>query len=407
MANQTLAKYINELHILTTLRTQGAASRAEIARRLLVTPATITRLVSDLAKRELVREVHGPVQKVGTREPGRPGTNIALNPDGAFFLGIEIGVGILRYALLDLSASVVLSSETLVSRKITPVEAVKAITDHLAKLERSTRFRSKIRSAGVTVPGLVTSEGFIVHLPVLGWKNTNLLDMLNNATNLPCRVENNANAAAFGSVYTQPSLPSVCTIFLKLGTGCGGAAIINGRLLRGATGMAGELGHIRMTEHGHRCSCGQVGCLESWVNLAALARSFRGTDRLSTTKYAALPAAVIAAAEAGNPAALAAIASFSHFLSLGIISLVNIFNPTTIMLGGMMRPIAERCLGAIRARVASGVIPGMRIPEVRLSMFENYECAVGASTIAHHDAFDISKVDLSSRELLPLIDPTE
>jgi predicted NBD/HSP70 family sugar kinase len=400
MADQTLAKYVNELHILTMLRTQGAASRADIARRLLVTPATITRLISKLAERELVREIHDPIQKAATREPGRPGVNIALNPNGAFFLGVEIGVEILRFTLLDLAASVVMSSESLVLRKITPAEAVRAIADHVAKLERSTRFRGKIRSAGVTVPGLVTSEGFIVYLPILGWKNVNLLEMLGKATKLPCLVENNANAAAFGSVYTQPSLPSTCTIFLKLGTGCGGAAIINGRLLRGANGMAGEFGHIRMTEHGHRCSCNQVGCLESWVNLAALARSFRGTDRLNRAKYAALPTAVVAAAEAGDPAALAAIDSFSHYLSLGIISLVNIFNPTTIMLGGVMRPVTEWGLEAIQAQVANGIVPGIKIPEVRLSLLGNYECAVGAAALAHHHAFDISKVDLSSQALL-------
>jgi predicted NBD/HSP70 family sugar kinase len=400
MADQTLAKYVNELHILTMLRTQGAASRADIARHLSVTPATITRLISKLAERELVREIHEPIKKGITREPGRPGINIALNPDGAYFLGIEIGVEILRFTLLDLAASVVMSSESLVPKKITPAEAVRAIADHVAKLERSARFRGKIRSAGVTVPGLVNSEGFIVYLPILGWKNVNLLEILGRATKLPCLVENNANAAAFGSVYTQPSLPSTCTIFLKLGTGCGGAAIVNGRLLRGATGMAGELGHIRMTEHGHRCSCNQVGCLESWVNLAALARSFYGTDRLGRAKYAALPNAVVAAAEAGDHAALTAIDSFAHYLSLGIISLVNIFNPTTIMLGGIMRPITERALETIQARVAGGVVPGIEIPDVRLSLLGNSECAVGAAALAHHHAFDISKVDLASQTLL-------
>jgi predicted NBD/HSP70 family sugar kinase len=335
------------------------------------------------------------------REPGRPGVSVTLNPDGAFFLGVEIGVGILRFSLLDLTASIVTSSETVVGRKITPAEAVKEIAAYVSKLERKSRFRGKIRFAGVTVPGLVTADGFVVYLPILGWKNVNLLEMLGRSIQLPCLVENNANAAAFGSIYIQPSLPSTCTIFLKLGTGCGGAAIINGRLLRGATGTAGELGHIRVTELGHRCGCGQTGCLESWVNLAALARSFRGTDNLSTAKYAALPDDVVAAVKAGDSAALAAIDSLSHFLSLGIVSLVNIFNPSIIMLGGVMRPVLEQCLETIQTRIAECIVPGTRIPEVRLSPLGNFECAAGAATIAHHHAFDIPNVGPADQETWP------
>jgi predicted NBD/HSP70 family sugar kinase len=397
MANQTLARYLNEISILTLLRTHGPMSRADMARRLSLTPATITRLISKLSLRELVRK--SDIPNVTTHGPGRPGTSIALNPNGAFFLGIEIGVGVLRYALLDLAAFVVASSEILVSRQITPEEAVKVIASHVIKLKRNARLRGKIRSAVVTVPGLVTSEGFVVSLPILGWRNINLLEILGGKIGLSCLVENNANAAAFGSVYTQPSLPNICTIFLKLGTGCGGATIIDGQLLRGSTGTAGELGHIRITEHGHPCSCGQFGCLESWVNLGALARSFHGTDKLTAAQYAALPAEVIARADSGNPVAVAAIDSLSHYLSLGIITIVNIFNPTTIIIGGVMRPIFERRLTAIQASVADGIVPGTRVPQVQLSSLGTLECAIGAASIAHHHAFDLSRLNLHKQEI--------
>ncbi len=401
MADQTLAKHVNELSILTMLRTQSPASRADIARRLAVTPATITRLVAALIERELVQEVRGPGQTATTRDVGRPGVGIALNPHGAYLLGVEIGVGVLRYAVLDLAASVVASSETPAPKAITPAAAIQAIAGQVATLQDDARFRGRIRSVGVTVPGLVTSEGFIIYLPILGWTNVDLGALLGEAIGLPCLVENNADAAAFGAVYTQPSLPRICTIFLKLGTGCGGAAIINGRLLRGATGTAGELGHIRLTERGRRCSCGQTGCLESWVNLAALAHSFRGTDDLDDAAFAALPADVVNAAAAGDGAALAAIETLSHYLTLGIVTLVNIFNPTTIMLGGVMRPVLEHCLEALQAGVIAGIVPGTRAPDVRLSQLGTLECAIGAASIAHHHTFDLSIVDLSEPTLRP------
>ena len=103
-------------------------------------------------------------------------------------------------------------------------------------LGRESQFKGRVKSVGVTVPGLVTSDGYVVNLPILGWKSLDLLAILKEQVSLPCIVENDANAAAFGAHYTQPSLPTDSTIFLKLGTGCGGAAIINGRLLRGGTG---------------------------------------------------------------------------------------------------------------------------------------------------------------------------
>ncbi len=399
MADQTLVKYLNELRLLTLLRTHGSASRADIARRLSLTPATITRLVANLERQALVQEVQETLEDKVNREPGRPGVRVALNPDGAFFLGVEIGVGIIRLALIDLSASVVFSLEKRVSQKITPSAAVKIIADHLESLRQDARFYGRVRSVGVTVPGLVTSEGFVVHLPILGWKEVNLLALLSKAVDLPSFVENNGNAAAFGAVYTQPELPGNHAIFLKLGTGCGGAAIINGRLLRGARGTAGEMGHLRMTEHGHRCSCGQTGCLESWVNLGALARSYRGTEDLAAEELAMLPTAVVEAAKAGDVGAQEAMKRISHYLSLGIVSLVNIFNPTTVMLGGMMRPVLEYSLEAIRERVADGIISGISVPEVRLSQLGIFECAVGAATIAHHHAFDISNFEFTAQEL--------
>jgi predicted NBD/HSP70 family sugar kinase len=396
MADQTLARYVNELSILTLLRTQGPASRAELARKLSLTPATITRLVSELGRRRLVHELRDAgTSALSRREPGRPGVSVALNPAGAYFLGVEIGVGIVRISLLDLSASVVSSSAHSVPPTLTPQEAVALVAGELKKLERNARFKGRIHSMGVTVPGLVQLDGFIVYLPILGWKNVNLTELLSRRIDLPCVVENNANAAAFGSVYLQPSLPSVCTIFLKLGTGCGGAAIVNGRLLRGAAGTAGEVGHIRLTDHGHRCSCGQTGCLETWVNLAALARIWRGTDRLTDAEFATLPNDVVKAATAGEPAALAAIGSLTHHLNLGIVSLVNFLNPTTIMLGGVMRPLLEFCLEDIRAEVASRIVPGTLVPDVRMSMLGDFECALGAASLAHHCAFDLSKVDLA------------
>lgn len=397
MADQSLARLVNERGILTLLRTAGPRSRADLARQLALTPATVTRLVAELMERGLAREVARSDAPASMREPGRPSVGVALAPEGAYFLGVEIGVGVLRFALLDLAAKVAAASEHAIPRATPPEAIVASIAKEAGALAADTRFNGRIRSIGVTVPGLVTSDGFVVHLPILGWKALNLAALLADVIALPVIIENNATAAAFGAVYTEPELPSVCTIFLKLGTGLGGAAVINGNLLRGGSGTAGEFGHIRIADDGPRCSCGQSGCLETFVDLAALAHAWLGRDDLSESAFAVLPDEVAAAAGRDDPAALAAIDSLALHLGRGIVSLVNIFNPTTILLGGVMRPVIGRMIPSVARTVAAGIVPGIRVPDIRLSSLGLAECAIGAATIAHHRTFGPPNVDLAGR----------
>lgn len=396
MADQTLAKFVNERSILTMLRLNGGASRATISRALSLTPATISRLTSDMLKRGLLREVTATAVPVGEREPGRPGIGVAVNPAGAYFLGVEIGVSVMRFVLIDLCAEAVETREEPLSRRVTPEESVAAIARVYRAFADDPRYRGKISGGGVTVPGLVTNDGFIVNLPILGWRETNLRSLLSVIPGLHFSIENNSNAAAFGAVYTQPETQVPCTVFLKLGTGCGGAAIVNGRLLRGADGTGMELGHLNLGEPGTLCSCGQRGCLETWVNLAALSRSYLGREPGPEDDIAALPAEVAKALAAGDATARRATESLATHLSMGLASLVNIFNPSQIILGGAMRPVLECCLDDLKHDVARRIIPGTRMPEIQISHLGPFECAIGAACVAHHKAFDISNVEIGT-----------
>ena len=395
MADQTIARSINERSILTLLRLRGSLSRADIARELSLTPATITRLVADMAKNGLVREVgRGPV-KAEAREPGRPGVQVGLDPAGSYFLGAEIGVGVLRLAVIDFAAQLARSEEHPVPSQASPRDVVKLIGERIHALEADPSFTGRIRAAGVTVPGLVAHGGHVVNLPILGWSHIELPSLLAEVIPLPLSVENNTNAAAVGALYAQPSLPTVCTLFLKLGVGCGGAAIVDGRLLRGAHGTGMEVGHLRVSEQGPLCHCGQTGCLEPRVNLAALARAVRGRDDLNAAELARLPAEVAAEAAQGDGRSRAAVADLSHHLGLGLVSLVNLFNPTMIVLGGLMRPLLAMTLPHLGEMVADRIIPGTIMPDLVLSPLDEKECAIGAACLAHHGVFDPASLDVA------------
>lgn len=374
------------------LRIQGCASRADIARQLSVTPATITRLVAALAEKSIVFEVE-ETGHTGRQEVGRPGKSIALNPNGAFFLGAEIGVGIIRCVLLDLSVSVVDSFESFITTQISPENTVKIISGYLSKLQKNPRFKGKILSLCVTVPGPVASNGYIIDLPQLGWKNIELFSLF-AATGIPCFTENNTDAAAFGSVYARNNTPAICTIYLKVGSGCGGAVIINGKLLRGPNGTACEVGHIPINEKGPVCHHGHTGCLEGLINVDALARLLNRSG-LTDSQLAELPDAAVDMAKKGDKTAARAIDTIIRYSSRGIIALVNIFSPTLIILGGSMRPVFEYSLERVAQGISGGLVPGIAVPEIQLSQLGLFECAIGAASIAHHKAFDLSNIDLT------------
>ncbi|GJG87532.1 xylose repressor [Gemmatimonadetes bacterium T265] len=393
MADQTLARLVNERRVLTLLRVRGMATRADLARHLALTPSTITNLIDDLVGRGLAREVPTVVSRA-RRELGRPGIRLELNPDGGYFLGAEIGVGTIRTALVDLTARVVESTEEAVPTRISPDDALRVIVRQLRARTADPRYGDRIASLAITVPGLVRRDGFIVHLPILGWRNVNLLAAAAGRVPVPTLVANNANAAAFGEIYADASIEQEMVLYLKLGTGCGGAVVVQGRLLRGFVGTATEIGHTRIRQDGPRCSCGGVGCLETFVNLGALAALARPGEQLSTAALAALPAEVAAAAAAGSAVAQAAVDAVASDLAAGLVSLVNVFNPQTVILGGAMRPVLGRALPAVESAVASGIVPGMSVPTMRLSTLGSLECAVGAACMAHHQAVDVSAIEV-------------
>jgi predicted NBD/HSP70 family sugar kinase len=391
MANQSLVRYVNARRVVTLLRIEGPSSRADIARRLSLTRSTITNVVDDLLRRKLVIEM--PQEKTeGRRELGRPGINVRLNPAGAYFLGAEIDVDVVRVALLDLAGNVA-ETRVLAGDTARPEDALDRIAQIYDSLHQRPKYRGRIRAVGLTVPGLVRSDGLVVHLPVLGWKNVELLRLAADRIDTPLFIENNTNAAAFGEVYTHPGPNRDFIVYLKLGIGCGGAAILNGRLMRGGDGTAAEFGHMRVADSGPLCSCGRRGCLETFVNLAALAAGFAPGRKHGMRELIDLSGKVAQAEKAGDPRARAIVGSITAHLVTGLVSLTNIFNPNEIVLGGLMRPLFPPHMQAIAEGLQAGIVPGMAMPGLTLSAGQEFECAIGAASIAHHESFDVSNIE--------------
>src|SRR4051794_33555544 len=188
MTNQSFIRNMNERRVLTLLRREGRLSRAEIARRLSLTRSAVTYLVEALLAVEAVAEAPANAGAATPRDAGRPGVALSLNPAGHYFLGVEIGVQLIRFALVDMAMEPARTKVIELPRSPSPRQAIRHIATFLDACEQEPRFHGRIRAIGVTVPGLVRSDGFVLHLPILGWRDVNFLALAAQHFDIPVSI---------------------------------------------------------------------------------------------------------------------------------------------------------------------------------------------------------------------------
>jgi glucokinase len=186
----------------------------------------------------------------------------------------------------------------------------------------------------------------VVFAPNLAWRDEPLRADLEKRTGLPVVVENDANAAAWGEFRHGAGRDVDDMVLLTVGTGLGGGIVVGGQLLRGHSGFAAELGHIRVVPDGHRCGCGNRGCWEQYASGRALVREARelaSTDSPMAARLLELAGGkaknlqgphVTRAAEEGDPAAVELLADVGTWLGEGIASVVAALDPALIVVGG-------------------------------------------------------------------------
>ncbi len=199
----------------------------------------------------------------------------------------------------------------------------------------------------VGVPGLIDqATGDLLFAPNLRWRNVPLGAILREAFDLPLFVNNEANLAALGEHFFGAAQGYDEVLYISAGAGLGGGIVRGGQLFSGATGFAGEFGHMVIEPDGELCNCGSRGCWETQVSQAALFRYIRQASEagratvlqhgLNGAGVALTVPDVIEAARAGDTVALEGLARVGHFLGLGIASLVNALNPELVVFGGIL-----------------------------------------------------------------------
>lgn len=226
-------------------------------------------------------------------------------------------------------------------------------------------------AAGVAVPGPVDPRtGVVAFTPNLpGWRDFPLGEALAKRLGRGVRFGNDGNCAALGEARFGVGAGADHLVYLALGTGVGGGVIAGGRLIEGAAGLGGELGHVVVALDGPRCTCGSVGCLEAFVGGWAIAREAAliattadGAAILRAAGGGAITASAVGvAAGDGDPAALAVLARAGRALGAAIGGFVNAFNPELVVLGGGITAVlGEALLGPARGALPSHAFPAQR-----------------------------------------------
>ena len=228
---------------------------------------------------------------------------------------------------------------------------------------------SQVTAVGVCSPGPIDVRTGVVTAPpnLPGWKNVPLKRLIEEALGTTTFLENDANAAALGEHRFGAGRGVQNMIYVTASTGIGGGLILDGQLYIGATGAAGEIGHMTVLPWGPYCGCGNRGCLEALASGTAIARDGRelvrrGVPTLIAELAAGKPERVTAklvaeAADKGDIEAQEILAEAMTYLGVGMASLVNLFNPELIVIGGGLTNMGEGLFGPVRRAIERRAFP--------------------------------------------------
>ncbi|MCH6255059.1 ROK family transcriptional regulator [Puniceicoccaceae bacterium K14] len=332
---------LNAVNVLNQLRINRELSRANIAAKLGLTRATVSNIVSELIAAGLLLEA-----EYLEGQSGRPGLLLQLNPNFGAMIALEIDVDRVVIMLTNFK-QVRLWRQSVAMPKGASVDTGLGLAEGLLSRALKIAKDKALRCLGIGVAwaGLVNrNSGELAYGPTSRWENVPLRQVWEDKYGLPVYVENEAHAAAIGMYHFNNDAEKNDIVYLSLGVGLGAGVIIDGNLLRGRQGYAGQVGHVSHSPNGHPCSCGKTGCWITEVGAVAILRELSNAN-VSVNHDASDEVAwidqVCEMAEAGDEAVLSTLANIGQHLGEGIARLVETFNPSSVIVGGRLGKVIK------------------------------------------------------------------
>jgi len=348
--------------VLDAVRTGACRSRPEIAAETGLGRAIIAQRVAELLDLGLLCE-----DGRGASTGGRPPRQLSFNATAGALLVADLGATSVDVAVADLEGRI-LAHATEPADIATGPEAVLAHVEALLAGMRADTGMPEVWGVGVGLPGPVEFDrGRPAAPPIMpGWDDYPVRDRLTASLDAPVWVDNDVNVMALGEWRAGVAKGHQNVVFVKVGTGIGAGLISDGQLHRGFEGSAGDVGHIQVAEDGTPCRCGNVGCLEALAGGHAIGRDGQSLARSGGSEMLASVLAargtvtardVGEASARGDAAATALLERSARYVGTTIAAIVNLFNPSMIVLGGGVTAVGDRYLAEIRQTVYRRSLP--------------------------------------------------
>ncbi len=374
--------------VLRLIWREREISRAEIARRADLSRSTVSEVVDELLPTGLVAEA-GPGESLGGRRP----IMLHFQDDACCILGAEMGASHVAVALTDLRGRVLDWQHRDHAVRTDPAGTRALIAELCATALKAWKGGAKrLVGIGVAVPSPVDPrQPFALSEVVLPeWHGASGLEAIGERFGVPVMVDNDANLGALAEQWWGAGRGIRDFAYVKVGTGVGSGHVINGELYRGATGFAGEIGHLSMDPHGETCVCGLKGCLALFVGSPALvkrAHELRGHMPGTALEGEITMTRLEAAALAGDPLALRVTREAAEYLGIAVSGMLNLVNPAVVIVGGGITTLGERFLEPLRETVRMRTrVSGGTGPSIVMSELGPQSVAVGAASLVLREA---------------------
>jgi predicted NBD/HSP70 family sugar kinase len=385
LGNRDLIRAINRSAVLNTVKTHGPIARTEVARRTGLSAATVTGITAELLNQNLIVE-----KAAGDSSGGRPPILLALQPRGAYVVGLKLTEGEAIGALVDLEA-------TIVARRTQPLggRSVESALTTLAEVVRGLLAdgglrRKQLLGVGLGLAGIVDAkQGVLRQSPYLGWRDVPVRNLLQAQLRVPAYIDNDVNTLTLAERWFGAGQGLDDFLTVTVGRGVGLGIVVGGQIYRGAHGGAGEFGHTVVDPDGPACDCGKRGCLEAYVGDPALLRqAAEAAARGEIAPVGDIQALVARCAE-GDPAARAIYARAGQVLGRGLANLINVLDPQRLVISGEGVRAGEWLFAPMRAALAEHIMPGLaRNTELRIDAWGDDAWARGAASLVLRELFE-------------------
>jgi len=345
VATSETARDINRRIVLNLIRKHQPVSRADLSRHSGLQRSTVSSITETLIAERWVTE-----GAVGHLPRGRRPTFLHLNGERAGIIGVNLRPSQTTIALASLDMRFIAQENLPTDRKSD--RFVAALVERIRRLIKA-HPEISFEGVGVALPGRVDiTTNKLIFAPNLGWKALDLKTPLEKATKLSVELENAANACALAELWSGRHGESVRNLVaITVSEGIGVGMILNGQLVRGSTGMAGEFGHVTIQENGPRCSCGNHGCWELCASNSAAVRCYQeSVARKRNGKNSTAPSFddLLRLAEQGDAKAMESLECMAKYLGTGIAMLLTGLATDVIVIVGEVTRAWERIGPAVR-----------------------------------------------------------